>query len=157
MAQQTINVGSAPNDGTGDTLRDAGGKINSNFTELYGLSAGSSPYDFGFVFEATPEADAIVGRVRIGRDIIIPADMAGSSGGVSVNPAATFDVLVQDDGVTIGTISTSTGGAVTFTTVSGTEKSVAAGSEITFVAPNTPDTTVEGMSAVILATVDQGS
>lgn len=35
MAQQTIGIGSAPNDGTGDTLRDAGDKINDNFTELY--------------------------------------------------------------------------------------------------------------------------
>lgn len=35
MAQQTINIGAAPNDGTGDTARVAGGKINANFTELY--------------------------------------------------------------------------------------------------------------------------
>ena len=35
MAQQTINRGTAANDGTGDTLRSAAAKINSNFTELY--------------------------------------------------------------------------------------------------------------------------
>lgn len=34
--QQMINIGSSANDGTGDTLRTAGGKMNSNFTELYG-------------------------------------------------------------------------------------------------------------------------
>jgi hypothetical protein len=34
-AQQTVNVGSAPSDGTGDTLRNAFGKVNSNFRELY--------------------------------------------------------------------------------------------------------------------------
>lgn len=34
-AKQTINIGSTANDGTGDTLRTAGGKMNSNFTELY--------------------------------------------------------------------------------------------------------------------------
>lgn len=39
MAQQTVNLGSAPNDGTGDTLRDGGDKINDNFTELYALVA----------------------------------------------------------------------------------------------------------------------
>jgi hypothetical protein len=39
MAQQTVDIGSAPNDGTGDTLRDAGDKINDNFTELYGQVA----------------------------------------------------------------------------------------------------------------------
>jgi hypothetical protein len=35
MAQQIINVGSAPNDGTGDPLRTAYIKTNSNFSELY--------------------------------------------------------------------------------------------------------------------------
>lgn len=35
MPQQVINVGAAPNDGTGDTLRDAYIKCNDNFTELY--------------------------------------------------------------------------------------------------------------------------
>lgn len=36
MAQQTINIGTSPNDGTGDLLRDAFDKANQNFTELYG-------------------------------------------------------------------------------------------------------------------------
>lgn len=35
MAQQTIGIGAAPNDGTGDPLRDAFDKANDNFTELY--------------------------------------------------------------------------------------------------------------------------
>jgi hypothetical protein len=36
MAQELINIGAAPNDHTGDSLRAGGGKINDNFTELYG-------------------------------------------------------------------------------------------------------------------------
>lgn len=35
MAQQVINIGSAPNDGTGDPIRTAMSKVNSNFTEVY--------------------------------------------------------------------------------------------------------------------------
>lgn len=35
MAQQTINIGSAANDGTGTTARDAFDMCNDNFTELY--------------------------------------------------------------------------------------------------------------------------
>lgn len=35
MARQTINIGSAPNDGTGDALRVAFDKINDNFLEVY--------------------------------------------------------------------------------------------------------------------------
>jgi hypothetical protein len=42
MAKQTINIGTVANDGTGDTLRAAGGKINDNFDELYDLVGGST-------------------------------------------------------------------------------------------------------------------
>jgi len=35
MAKQTILLGTTPNDGTGDKLREGGEKINDNFTELY--------------------------------------------------------------------------------------------------------------------------
>ena len=37
MAQQTINIGTVANDGTGDPLRTAFDKINDNFTEVYGF------------------------------------------------------------------------------------------------------------------------
>lgn len=46
MAQQTINVGSAPNDGTGDTLRTTAIKINANFDELYGAMGGSAAQEW---------------------------------------------------------------------------------------------------------------
>jgi hypothetical protein len=36
MAQQIINIGAAPNDGSGDNPRAAFDKCNQNFTELYG-------------------------------------------------------------------------------------------------------------------------
>ena len=42
MTRQDINIGSAANDGTGDTLRSAGSKINSNFQELYLQFGGDS-------------------------------------------------------------------------------------------------------------------
>ncbi len=35
MAKQTIDIGTTADDGTGDTARAAGTKINANFTELY--------------------------------------------------------------------------------------------------------------------------
>ncbi len=44
MTQQVIDIGSAPNDGTGDTIREAFDKVNDNFTELYaGAGADSGP------------------------------------------------------------------------------------------------------------------
>ena len=39
MARQSINIGSQANDGTGDDLRTAMHKINTNFTELYAETA----------------------------------------------------------------------------------------------------------------------
>ena len=40
MAKQTINIGSAANDGTGSTLRESFDITNDNFTELYGGTGG---------------------------------------------------------------------------------------------------------------------
>lgn len=42
MAKQTIGIGSAANDGTGDPLRTAFDKINDNFSEIYTELGGSS-------------------------------------------------------------------------------------------------------------------
>jgi hypothetical protein len=42
MARQNIHKGTVANDGTGDTLRSAAGKINDNFVELYTLLGGDS-------------------------------------------------------------------------------------------------------------------
>jgi hypothetical protein len=47
MTRQSINIGSGPNDKSGDPLRTAFNKINNNFTELYSglpaLSISSTP------------------------------------------------------------------------------------------------------------------
>jgi hypothetical protein len=54
MTQQLLNLGTAPNDTTGDPLRTAGAKINDNFTELYNQAeAGSTPLLLGSVNWAT--------------------------------------------------------------------------------------------------------
>lgn len=42
MTRQNIHTGSAANDGSGDTLRDAGQKINQNFVEIYQKLGGDS-------------------------------------------------------------------------------------------------------------------
>jgi hypothetical protein len=43
LAKQTINIGAAANDGTGDPIRDAFDKVNDNFDEIYSsyVSTGS--------------------------------------------------------------------------------------------------------------------
>jgi len=42
MSRQTVNIGTIANDTTGDTLRQAGNKINSNFAEIYTSLYGDS-------------------------------------------------------------------------------------------------------------------
>lgn len=62
MAKQTINIGSAANDGTGDPLRTAFDKVNDNFTELYSDDAG----DVGSITATAPiERDSATGDVTI--------------------------------------------------------------------------------------------
>jgi len=43
MAQEIINVGSAPNDGLGTPIREAFTFCNDNFTELYNRAQTSPP------------------------------------------------------------------------------------------------------------------
>jgi hypothetical protein len=45
MSQQTIGTGTVANDGTGDPVRTAFGKCNSNFTELYSAVNAAQPLD----------------------------------------------------------------------------------------------------------------
>lgn len=58
MARQNIGIGSVADDGTGDTLRTAGTKINQNFQEIYGRFGDSTAISnkitidsFGIIFE----------------------------------------------------------------------------------------------------------
>ena len=46
MAQELINIGAQADDGTGDTIRNSGRKINANFTELYAFPVVSADIKF---------------------------------------------------------------------------------------------------------------
>ena len=47
MAQEIINIGSVPNDGTGDPIRTAFDKVNNNFDELYQTGVADSSIRIG--------------------------------------------------------------------------------------------------------------
>jgi hypothetical protein len=82
MARQTLNRGSAANDGTGDTLRIAAQKINENFSELYTSIGGDSATTsvtltaIGAVFEGSiadgHETNLIAVNPTGDRDVYIP-------------------------------------------------------------------------------------
>lgn len=59
MAQQTINVGTVANDGTGDPIRTGMIKVNDNFTELYDATADLATAD-GTLAAADAALDARV-------------------------------------------------------------------------------------------------
>ena len=50
MTKQIINIGSNPDDGTGDTLRTAFGKVNDNFTDVYYIAEHALPNSGGTVY-----------------------------------------------------------------------------------------------------------
>jgi len=91
MARQNINTGTSANDGTGDSLRTAGVKINDNFTELYGLLGGDAGgagttrlTDSGLTIIGT-SYNTLIGAVDPGSEIDI--DFPAASGTVLVTTA----------------------------------------------------------------------
>ena len=63
MARQTLDIGTNANDGTGDTLRSGGEKINDNFAELYTTLGGNNIASVGinasFATQTMIEDDAV--------------------------------------------------------------------------------------------------
>jgi hypothetical protein len=101
MAQQHINIGSSPNDGTGDPLREAFEKTEDNFTELYaGIGAGTvtsvsagnlSPLFTTSVATATTTPAITFAQVNQNANLVF----AGPGTGAAAAP--TFRALVATD------------------------------------------------------------
>lgn len=98
MTMQTINIGTTANDGTGDTLRAAGDKINDNFTELYAAVAGGGYTDEqarDAIGAALVEGAGIDITVNDGGDTItIAATAAGAS--VSSQTGTSYTAVLGD-------------------------------------------------------------
>ena len=90
MAKQIIDLGEQPNDGSGDPLRDAGSKINSNFTEIYTIFGNGTTLYNGWV----RNGDQII---RLGVTSTAPASpvsgMVAYADGVLWNPAGSSSQL----------------------------------------------------------------
>ena len=74
MAQELINIGALADDGTGDTIRGAGIKINANFTELYAnpLVATSLGFNQNEISSTDSNADIVLKPSGTG-SILFPA------------------------------------------------------------------------------------
>lgn len=84
MSQLVINIGGSANDGTGDPLRTAFTKINTNFSELYAKGAAGSNLDLS------------------GNEIAA----TNSNGNVELAPNGAGRVVVVDDSITINSSKT---------------------------------------------------
>jgi len=86
MAQQTLNIGSNANDGTGDNLRAAMTKVNENFTEVY-----SAP---GFNLDTVSISGNEISAVRSNDDLVFKPAGTG---------AVQFPAIKIDDNNIVGT------------------------------------------------------
>ena len=108
MAKLTLNLGTNPNDGTGDNLRGGGTKINANFTEIYSsLGDGSNIINSFSIADTTSTTSTIA----LGETL----KFVGGSG---INATISGDTLTLE---TDNTIMTGSG------TVTMTNKSMALG------------------------------
>ena len=108
MAKLSINLGTNPNDGTGDNLRGGGTKINANFSEIYNsLGDGSNLINSFTIADTTSTTSTIA----LGETL----KFVGGSG---------IDATVSGDTVTLATDNTIMTGSGTVTM---TNKSMALG------------------------------
>jgi len=119
MARQTINVGTNQDDGTGDSLRAAFIKVNTNFIELYGEIGGDTPSNIKLT-GSTITTDATnsnlvldpngTGIVQVTGNISVSGEVSGNT--LQVDTNANIDGnLVVDGTLNTGTI---TGTSATF-------------------------------------------
>jgi hypothetical protein len=95
MSKQTINIGTAPNDGTGDTIRDAFHKCNDNFTELYNDDAADT------LDGVTTRGNTTTNSITVGGLIVdtntLYVDSTNNSVGIgTTSPTAPLDVRRSD-------------------------------------------------------------
>ena len=139
MAYQSLGIGSSLNDGTGDTLRSGGSKINDNFSEIYTLMGDGESLSSGISSSATvitltaPTISGAVGGTQTSATIttlttttvngttlnggtcaVAAGSITDSSGAISFgNENLTTTGTLTSGNLTCGTI-TSTGASIVF-------------------------------------------
>lgn len=110
--------------------------------------------DIGIFFPGgPPSANQLLGKFVAPVALQFPANFSGSVGHIGTNPTASFAMDVSAAGVSIGTITVSTGGVFTFTTQGGGVKNVSAGEQIEIEGPGSADATAADIAFTLLADV----
>jgi len=104
MALQSLELGTAPDDGTGDSLRVGGDKINDNFVELYtalgdgdALSSGISASD-EVISLVAPNLSGVVAGTQTSATITTLSATTGINSGSTITLDATTDIILDADG-----------------------------------------------------------
>ena len=116
MAKETVGLGTLANDGTGDTLRSGGSKINSNFSEIYtAFGDGSTLSSLAVTALNNPTANELVTVGSTTTELDAEANLTFNGSTLAV----TGNITVPNDG-DIGSVSStdaiqiSSTGIVTF-------------------------------------------
>lgn len=127
-------------------MSSASADANSDLASLSGA--------VGIGFEETqkPAAGGIYSPGHIPYDLDVPANASTSYSHIAANPTAEAVVSIKDDGSEIATLTIATNGTMTFATSSGTSKTIAKGSLVTFTFPASQDATLAGVVITLVGT-----
>jgi len=109
MAKQTIGLGAAPNDSTGDTLRTGGSKVNDNFDEIYStigngstllITTGNAANNQVLRYNGTTFVPSDFGLLTTALDVNGNNITSSSSGNIVLDPDGNGNVNIVAGGTT---------------------------------------------------------
>ena len=120
MAYQSIGLGAAANDGSGDTLRDGATKVNANFVELYTALGNGSSISSGISASATvvslsaPNISGVVAGTQTSATITTLTSTTVNAGTLALAAGSITD---SSGSISFGNENISTTGTATLATV----------------------------------------
>ena len=109
MSKQSLNLGSAANDNTGDTLRAGGDKINDNFTEIYAAIGNGADIQIDVTNAGVGQVLKYTGTSFIASDynsltaaldVNSNSIISSSNGNIVIAPNGTGDVRISNGSIT---------------------------------------------------------
>lgn len=129
--------------GSNVTVTDAGGgEATVTFVAVGGAGL---PYDVIVGFIASPTSNQVFSTIPVVTAFDLPANLVGSIGRVGTNPAASFVFTIRKNGTTVATVTVSTSGVFTMTTVGGFVQTFAVGDILTAQAPAGVDASISNL------------
>jgi hypothetical protein len=137
MTQQTINIGTAPNDNTGDPARTAFTKTNSNFTELY-TATKVAPFlyvdNYGAVGDGTTDDGPAISAAYVAANALATAGGTYSIVELRLTPGKIYriktSIIVQSWVRIVGQGATLSGGITGYDRITSSIPTVPADSDV---------------------------